>query len=211
MAEDEDDRRVTRRSNHECRSIARNTKAYYGIGRTWPVNIGRALRSGQILTLRGEKVLIYEVVDDHLLGDKDARTELIDGAVKITAKKSVDSQAGWGDGRARMTLAHELGHGVMHTAEGSIDHRPTGASGMTTISKLNASESAEHQAKVFASTFLIDDTRAAELASPAELATARRMGGAQRYPSISLHDDDRFLRTKTTRGNYKSTLISTAL
>jgi hypothetical protein len=125
MGKDEDDRRVTRRSNHECRDIARSIKAYYGIGRTWPVNIGRVLRSGRILTLRGEKRLLYDVVDDNLLDDKDAKTEAIDGAVKITAKKSVDFQASCGDGRARMTLAHELGHAVMHAAEGSIDHRAT--------------------------------------------------------------------------------------
>jgi hypothetical protein len=161
--EQDDDRRVTRRSNNECRGIALNTKAFHGIGRTWPVNIGRVLRSGKTLTLRGERVLIYEGVDDHLLGNKDAKTELIDGAIKITAKKSVDSQAAWGDGRARMTLAHELGHAVMHATEGAIDHRATGAAGTTTISKSNASESAEHQAKVFASAFLIDDARATEL------------------------------------------------
>lgn len=68
-----------------------------------------------------------------------------------------------------MTLAHELGHAVMHATAGVIDHRATGATGMTTISKINASESAEHQAKVFASAFLIDDKRAAELVSPAEI------------------------------------------
>jgi len=70
-----------------------------------------------------------------------------------------------------MTLAHELGHAVMHAAEGAVDHRATGAAGTTTISKINASESAEHQAKVFASAFLIDDTRAKELGSPLEIAT----------------------------------------
>jgi Zn-dependent peptidase ImmA (M78 family) len=173
MSDDEehDDRRVTRRSNDECRLIAQNTKAYLGIARMWPVNIGRVLRSGKILTLRGEKALIYEIVDDPMLGNKDAKTVLIDGKITITVKNSIDSQAAWGDGRSRMTLAHELGHAVMHATEGSVDHRATGAVGTTTISKINASESAEHQAKVFASAFLIDDTRAAELNSPMEIAT----------------------------------------
>jgi len=89
--EEQDDRRVTRRSNNECRGIAQNTKAYYDIGRTWPVNIGRVLQSGNVPTLRGKKALTYEVVADHALGDKDAKTELVDGAIKITAKKSVAS------------------------------------------------------------------------------------------------------------------------
>jgi hypothetical protein len=169
--EEEDDRRVTRRSNVECRSVAYKAKANFGIGRTWPVNIGRVLRFGKIVTLRGERPLAYDVVSDDLLKDKDAKTELIDGVIMITAKQSVESQAAWGDGRARMTLAHEIGHAVMHAVDGSIDHRATGASGTTTISKLNASESAEHQAKVFASAFLIDDARAAELTTPLEIAT----------------------------------------
>jgi hypothetical protein len=172
MAEDEEnDRRVTRRSNHECRGIAHNTKAYFGIGRTWPVNVCRVLQSGKILTLRGERTLTYHGVDDYLLGNKDAKTELIDGTIRITAKQSIDFQAACGDGRARMTLGHEIGHAVMHATEGAIDHRASGAAGTTTISKLNASESAEHQAKVFASAFLVDDTRAAELSAPLEIAT----------------------------------------
>ncbi len=125
----DDDRRVTRRSNRECRDIATRTKIYYTNARRWPVDIRKILKSGKIQTLYGERPLIYEVVDDHLLGDKDATTELVNGAVKITAKHSVDQKAGWGDGRARMTLAHELGHGVMHSAEGVVDNRVTGAGG----------------------------------------------------------------------------------
>ena len=173
MADDEedDDRRVTRRSNGECRDIANNTKLYYGIAKVWPVNTGRILRSGKVLTLRGERRLFYEDVADHVLANKDAKTELIGNSIKITAKKSIDSQATWGADRPRMTLAHELGHAVMHATAGAIDHRATGATGTTTISQMNASESAEHQAKVFASAFLIDDKRAAELASPAEISS----------------------------------------
>ena len=169
--EEEDDRRVTRRSNDECRYIANNTKLYYRIARVWPVNIGRILRSGKVLTLRGEKPLIYEIVADDVLGNKDAKTELIGNSITITAKKSIDSQAVWGVDRPRMTLAHELGHAVMHATAGATDHRATGATGMTSISKISASESAEHQAKVFASAFLIDDKRAAELGSPKEIST----------------------------------------
>ncbi|WP_375780741.1 ImmA/IrrE family metallo-endopeptidase [Bradyrhizobium sp. ma5] len=169
--EGEDDRRVTRRSNDECRRIANDTKRYYGTDRLWPVNVGRILRSGKVLTLHGERPLIYECVDDRALGNKDAKTELVDGSIKITIKKSIDSLSTWGDGRARMTQAHELGHAVMHAADGFIDHRASGAAGTTTLSKINASESAEHQAKVFAAAFLINERRASELESPLDIAT----------------------------------------
>lgn len=169
--EEHDDRRVTRRSNDECRRIANDTKSYYGIARVWPVNIGRILRTGKVLTLRGERPLIYECVDDDALGAKDAKTEMIDGSIKITAKRAIDVLSSFGDGRSRMTLAHELGHAVMHATDGFVDHRATGATGTTTLSKLSASESAEHQAKVFASAFLINDLRATELETPIDIAT----------------------------------------
>ena len=96
---------------------------------------------------------------------------MIDGAIVVTVKQTIDSLAAFGEGRARMTLAHELGHAIMHAAEGAVDHRASGATGTTTVSKINATESAEHQAKVFASAFLIDDTRAAELPAPLDIAT----------------------------------------
>jgi ribosomal protein S27E len=168
--EGRDDRKVARRSNDECRRIARDTKAYFKLGRTWPVNISRVLRTGSVLTLRGEKQLVYRVVENSILGLKDAQTKLIDDSIVITAKQAIDALATFGEGRARMTLAHELGHAVMHASSGAVDNRAAGAAGTTTMSKLNAAESAEHQAKVFASAFLIDDTRAAELATPLDIA-----------------------------------------
>lgn len=167
----DDDREVEPRSNKECRALANQAKEYYGNRRRWPVDIRRVLNSGKILTVSGEKKLIYEVVDDSVLGDKDARTTQEGDAVKITAKRSVDQQAQWGVGRARMTLAHELGHGVMHATEGIVDNRQTGARGATGLSEIRPSRSAEHQAKVFASAFLIDDKRARELQSPSEIST----------------------------------------
>lgn len=168
--EEHDDRRVARRSNDECRRLALNTKAYFKLGRTWPANIRRVLQSGSVLTVHGVRPLDYRVVDDRELGVIDAKTELIDGTIVITAKQSVDSETAFGVGRARMTLAHELAHAVMHAADGAVDNRTTGATGTTTLSAISAAESAEHQAKVFAAAFLIDDGRAAELASPLEIA-----------------------------------------
>jgi hypothetical protein len=91
--EEHDDRRVTRRSNDECRCIAQNAKAYFGIRRTWPVNIGRVLRHGKVQTIRGERALIYRVVDDHVLAITDARTELIDGSIVVTAKRTIPAGA----------------------------------------------------------------------------------------------------------------------
>jgi Zn-dependent peptidase ImmA (M78 family) len=49
--------------------------------------------------------------------------------------------------------------------------RVVGASGTTSFSKTNALESAEHQAKVFASAFLVHDKQAVELKTAEEIST----------------------------------------
>lgn len=101
------------------------------------------------------------------MGGKDGRTEFTRDAVIISVKRSVHDKALWGDGRSRMTLAHELGHGVMHY--GVPVFRESAAAGTTRLSRSNAAGSAEHQAKIFASAFLIDDQVAATLTSAEEI------------------------------------------
>ncbi|MBN8955606.1 MAG: ImmA/IrrE family metallo-endopeptidase [Rhizobiales bacterium] len=164
-----DDFAVSPLSNREIREYAFNTKRTYGAERRWPVNIVKCLQSGFIPTRFGKKILIYKVVDDKELGTKDARTDFEDGKVVITVKRSVHDKANWGDGRSRMTLAHELAHGVLHY--GVTMYRSAGASGTTALSQINAARSAEHQAKVFASAFLIDDEVAATFDSAQEVST----------------------------------------
>jgi hypothetical protein len=164
-----DDYYVPKRSNREIRAEALSAKKFYETEKRRPVNIIRCLQSGKILTRRGRKKLIYNIVDDELMGGKDGKTEFSTDSVVISVKRSVHQKAVWGDGRARMTLAHELGHGVMHY--GATMFRSSGAVGVTDLSRASASESAEHQAKVFASAFLIEDDVAATLSSPEEIST----------------------------------------
>jgi Zn-dependent peptidase ImmA (M78 family) len=156
-----EDYRVNRRLDHLVREIATRTKVDFKAAGHYPVNVTRCLESGWILTDFGRKRLIFKVVDDKELGDDDGRTELIAGEVQITVRRSVYENAKCGDGRSRMTLAHELGHAVMHP--GASKFRSTGATGTTTLSRLRPTESAEHQAKVFASAFLIDDETAKQI------------------------------------------------
>jgi hypothetical protein len=159
-----DDYYVPKRSNKEIRAEALSAKAFNGTEKRRPVNVIRCLQSGQILTRRGRKNLVYNVLDDALMGDADGKTEFASDTVAISIKRRVHQKALWGDGRARMTLAHELGHGAMHY--GAILFRNTNATGATELSRTSPWESAEHQAKVFASAFLIDDKVAATFSSP---------------------------------------------
>ena len=164
-----EDYRVPKRSDRELRDEANQTKRAYNVARRWPINIIRCLESGWIPTRYGRKKLIYNIVDDVEMDGGDGRTEFTRDAVIISVKRSVHEKATWGDGRSRMTLAHELAHGVMHY--GATMFRRSDAAGTTSLSKTSAAESAEHQAKIFASAFLIHDEVAATLASPEEIST----------------------------------------
>jgi hypothetical protein len=164
-----EDYRVTKRSDIQVREIANRTKADYKAGNHCPVKIIEHLQSGRILTIQGRRKLIYRIVDDSEMADSDGRTDFTPEAVVILIKRSVHHMAFLGDGRSRMTLAHELGHGVMHP--GGPKFRRAGAVGATSLSIINAAESAEHQAKIFASAFLIDDAFAATLANAEEIST----------------------------------------
>jgi hypothetical protein len=144
-------------------------RTFYKVSNRRPVNIVACLQSGWILTDQGQKKLIYRISDDLEMGDDDGKTEFADGCVIISVKRNVHEKALFGDGRSRMTLAHELGHGVMH--KGAPKFRGSGATGATSFSTGNALESAEHQAKVFASAFLVHDEQAGELNSAEEIST----------------------------------------
>jgi hypothetical protein len=162
-----EDRRVPPLADKEICGSARATVHAYGASNRRPVNIIRCLQSGWIPTKVGRKKLIYRIVDDSEMGADDGKTEFANDSVVITVKRSVHEKAFWGDGRSRMTLAHELAHGVLHY--GAPLFRKSDAAGATELSRINAAESAEHQAKVFAAAFLIDDAVASTLSSPEEI------------------------------------------
>ena len=150
-----EDRRVKARSDEEVRRHAKKAKLDCRVDRVRPVNILGVLRSVSVQTLHGRKELVFNVIDDEALGNIDAKTEASKNVVTITCKRSVERDAEFGVGRARMTLAHELGHAIMHSGEPNF--RLAGAQGKTALSQDAAYVSAEHQAKVFACAFLVHD------------------------------------------------------
>jgi hypothetical protein len=79
-------------------------------------------------TIYGRKKLIFLVVDDVKLERAHGKTEYSKGVVTITVKRSVHDQAKQGVARARMTLAHELAHAVMHHSAPFL--RVVGAAGI---------------------------------------------------------------------------------
>jgi hypothetical protein len=164
------DYRVKALSDAEIRVIAATTRQsrpqYLSDGR---VDVRAFLFDTKLLTTRGEKTLIYEVRPDAQLGDDDARTSFALGLVRVTARLSVDNGAKFGMGRERSTLAHELGHAVLH--EGPPMARGQGAVGRSPHRYIESYRSAEHHAKVFAAAFLIDEQMAAKSKGPNDIST----------------------------------------
>jgi hypothetical protein len=165
-----DDYRVNPRSDAEVRDLARKARAKFGFANVSRLDPIECLKHDRIETAFGEKRLFLDARPDAELGEDDAFTSydfLPDGRplVRITVKDSVYQQARLGLGRARMTLAHELGHAIMHQGVRMARR----SQGNLRYASIATYESAEHHARVFAAAFLIHSGIARELDSDEEI------------------------------------------
>ncbi len=135
-----------------CR-YAKQARDTFGQADVSRIDVVACLKAKSISTVKGVKPLRLSVVPDAEMGDDDGKTTVTSEEVFIQIKQSVYENAKYGDGRARHTCAHEIGHGVMH--ENSEMLRV--ATGNTKHGWLRAYESGEHQAGVFATAFLVND------------------------------------------------------
>src|SRR3974377_1573905 len=88
----------------------------------------------------------------------------------IRIPRHIRHRAFLGDGFARNTIAHEFGHAVMHfekLIEGAVMARRSGKN--ITPKWIPSYESSEHQEKIFAPAFLINDQIAQTLQSAQEI------------------------------------------
>jgi Zn-dependent peptidase ImmA (M78 family) len=160
-----DDYRVKGRSNLEIRQLAKKTREFFGIAGEHRVDVLACLASKSIWTVSGKRRLNFQVRPDVEMGTADGMTSHDKDVVTIAVKQSVHDNALVGDGRARNTLAHELGHAVIHNGV----EMPRRALGNITPKWLKPFESAEHQVRVFAPAFLINDLIAETLSSADEI------------------------------------------
>ncbi|MCS3759337.1 ImmA/IrrE family metallo-endopeptidase [Bradyrhizobium centrosematis] len=105
------------------------------------------------------------VRSDDEMGDAEAYTEF--NPAHIAVRGSVYQLALRNDGRSRMTLAHELGHLVMHPGAAKLRSTSTLSEG-----HLKYFESAEWQAKKFAALFLVPDHIALQFSNAEQLAAS---------------------------------------
>lgn len=199
---------VKDRSNDESRSLAKKARAWWGQSEARYLDICECLTKDEIWTVYGVRRLVLEIKPDKEMGEDDAVTTYTAGIITITVARSCWDGAKRGQVRHRQTLAHELGHAVQGHAEMRADApmaRRQGAAGKYIAPKdrpsgyrsaegLPAPKSAEHQAKVFAPAFLINDQIAEMLSSANEIALAF---------GISLQSAEIYFEQLTKRRNRK--------
>ncbi len=119
-----------------------------------------------IQTRFGPKSFSYAIVDDVELGDDEAVTRIGPKSVEVVLACSTHMRAVFGDGRARMTIAHELAHAVLHKNVVPLARARVETKGTF----VRPFEDVEHQAKVFASHYLMSEAAVASADSPEALA-----------------------------------------
>lgn len=164
-----DDFRVKSRRNDEVHRLAKGARQFFGVANERHVDILSCLQQSSIWTVLGPRRLKYEVLPDAEMGSNYGLTTFVGDTVLIQVRKSVDGQAFFGEGRARNTLSHELGHGVLGHDKAPMAR---GLLGNTTRKWLAPFESAEHQVKVFAPAFLINDDFARTMQCAEEISAA---------------------------------------
>ncbi len=127
------------------------------------------------------KKFSYEIVsDDELPASKHAETDIITGHIKI--KQTVYNRACAGEGRDRMTIAHEIAHYLTICVYGFKLSR--------SFSKPQSFEDPEWQAKCFAGELMIPK-HLVEKMNPQQMATACGVSyDAAKYQYSKYHGGD---------------------
>jgi hypothetical protein len=156
---------VEPRSDETIRKVAKRLRANYATVVDGRVDLVRTMENPEIPTCHGRKELKVEVDSTGVLAGDEGKTVFSPGQVTIVLSPGTRRGLNYGVDRDRNTAAHEIGHAVLH--EGPPMHR--GAVAESHFRWIPPFRSAEHQAKVFAPAFLIDDDLALAIGDPEEI------------------------------------------
>jgi hypothetical protein len=124
----------------------------------------------EIWTVHGKKPFKLETISDNMMPDDSGLTSYDGSRLVVQIPRRIRQKAFLGDGYARYTIAHELGHATLHLNRlvqgAALARRRAGNTTTTWIPKF---KSAEHQAMVFGAGFLINDDTARRLSSPEDV------------------------------------------
>lgn len=165
-----DDYIVDPLSDKDIRENARRTREYLGLGDAERIDPLVLEQAKQIWTVKGVKPFRLEVVSDEKLRGDSGLTYWDGDCIVAQIPRHIRHKAYMGDGYARFTIAHELGHVTQHLDKllqgASMPRRAIGNKTWNWIPKF---KSAEHHANVYGGAFLINDKFARALTSPEEI------------------------------------------
>jgi Zn-dependent peptidase ImmA (M78 family) len=166
----DDDYRVAPLQDFEIREIASKVRRFIGAADAERLEVLDLEQVDKIWTIKGIMPFRLETVPDSKLPGDAGRTFYDGTRIIAQITRHVRHNAYMGEGYARNTISHEIGHAVMH-----FDHLSQGASMPRRLSAqaipgwIEPFRSAEHHAKVFAVAFLVHGKIAPTLPSAEEI------------------------------------------
>ena len=148
------------RSRKDIEALAVSWLDHFGFFHHYVANLPGILEHDMPELVPG---FILKIVEDCMLPDAYASTKF--DPLEITVRESVYNGMIKGEPRSRFTIAHEIGHALMHSTDRTLQR----ASVPVAARKLNRSYSAEWQADCFASSFLMPEHIARTFDNPQEL------------------------------------------
>jgi hypothetical protein len=165
-----DDFMVDPLSDSDVRAYAKRTRIFLGLGDAKRVDPLILEQVDQIWTVQGVKQFRFEIVADDVLPHDVGLTTFDGTKLLVQIPRRIRHDAYLGDGFARYTVAHELGHATLHLSKlssgAAMPRRRLGNKKSDWIPKF---KSAERQAMTFGGAFLINDEIGRSLSSPEEI------------------------------------------
>jgi hypothetical protein len=157
----------------EVRGNAKQLRRFLGLADAERLDPLILEQANKIWTVQGAKPFRLEIVADSQLPHDSGLTTYDGSAILVQIPRRIRHDAFLGDGYARYTIAHELGHATQHLDKLILGAAmPRRRAGNTTLDWIPKFKSAEHQAMVFGAAFLINDEIARLLPSPEDIRLA---------------------------------------
>lgn len=140
---------VSPKSEEEIKGYAASIRKFFSMNQLKSFDIVRFIELILTQVYRGFR---FEVVEDYELPDREAEMSPSDFCIRV--RQSVYKKACELDGHARFTLAHELGHFILHRDQGLAFGRPA------MNGSIPAYKNSEWQADTFARHLLVPEDMA---------------------------------------------------
>ncbi len=158
---------VKPRSNKEIQDHAEDTcrrifASLASAGRPIPVVVALGNLNALVRCVESESPVEFKYAVISARSEEEGSTSWVGEQVEVAIREDVFNRASHGDGRSRFTVAHEIAHALLHArelrgTEGVLFRDSSCTAGLRTreVESVPAYSNPEHQANVWASSFLM--------------------------------------------------------